>query len=77
MTGRDFVSMKVEDDGKGFDVGRKLSAPPHSFGLRAMKERVELLAGTINFASRPARRGVARRGTTIEVHLPLHDFEKS
>jgi signal transduction histidine kinase len=76
MSGRDFVAMKVEDDGRGFDVGRKLSAPPHSFGLRAMKERVELLGGTIQFASRPVRRGVARGGTTIEVRLPLHDFEK-
>ena len=45
MSGRDFVAMKVDDDGKGFDVGRKLSA--------------------------------AHRGTTIEVHLPLHDSEKS
>jgi signal transduction histidine kinase len=71
MSGRDFVAMKVDDDGRGFDVGRKLSAPPHSFGLRAMKERVELLGGTIDFASRPARQGAARRGTTIEVHLPL------
>jgi signal transduction histidine kinase len=77
MSGRDFVSMKVEDDGRGFDVGRKLSAPLHSFGLRAMKERVELLGGTIQFTSRPARQGATRRGTTIEVHLPLHDFEKS
>jgi signal transduction histidine kinase len=76
-SGREFVSMKVEDDGRGFDVGRKLSAPPHSFGLRAMKERVELLGGSIQFTSRPVRQGGARRGTTIEVHLPLHDFEKS
>ena len=77
MSGRDSVSMRVEDDGRGFNVGRKLSVPPQSFGLRAMKERVELLGGTIDFASRPARRGMPRRGTTIEVRLPLHGPEKS
>jgi signal transduction histidine kinase len=76
-SGRDWVSMKFEDDGRGFNVSRKLSAPPQSFGLTAMKERVELLGGTIHFTSQPARRGVARPGTTIEVRLPLHEPEKS
>jgi signal transduction histidine kinase len=69
------VAMKVEDDGRGFNVGRKLRAPPQSFGLRAMRERVELLGGAIHFASRPARRRAACRGTTIELHLPLRDVE--
>jgi len=38
-----------------------------------MRERVELLGGVIHFASRPARRRTACRGTTIELHLPLRD----
>lgn len=75
-SGRDSVTMKVEDDGRGFNVERKLRAPSHhSFGLRAMQERIELLGGAIHFASRPARRDAACHGTTIELHLPLRDIE--
>jgi two-component system NarL family sensor kinase len=67
-----FVTMKVEDDGKGFNVGRKLSEPPKSYGLRAMRDRIELLGGTIEFSSHPARPQATRRGTCIEFRLPLH-----
>jgi signal transduction histidine kinase len=71
----DAVVMKVEDDGKGFNVGRKLSAAPRSYGLRAMRDRIELLGGAIKFASSPARKGVRQGGTTIEFHLPLQFSE--
>jgi signal transduction histidine kinase len=72
-SGRESVAMKIEDDGRGFDVGRKLGVPRQSYGLRAMRERVELLGGAIQFASRPARLRAECRGTTIEAHLPLQD----
>ena len=74
---RDTVTMRVEDDGKGFDVRSKLRAPPQSFGLRAMRERIELLGGAIRFVSRPTRRRADRQGTAIEVQLPLHDGESA
>jgi signal transduction histidine kinase len=61
--------------GRGFNVGRKLGVPRESYGLRAMRERVELLGGAIHFASRPARLRAECRGTTIEAHLPLQDSE--
>ncbi len=73
--GRGSVAMKIEDDGRGFNVERTLSAPRDCFGLRAMRERVEFLGGAIHFASRSARLHGARRGTTIEVHLPLRGTE--
>ena len=73
--GRGSVTMKIEDDGRGFDVERKLRAPSNSFGLRAMQDRIDLLGGTIQFASHSARRRGARLGTTIELHLPLHGIE--
>ncbi len=79
-SGRDAIVMKVADDGKGFDVGRMLGKPPRSYGLRTMRDRVELLGGTIEFISRPAHRAArngARRGTLIEIHLPLHEIEAS
>ena len=68
--------MKIADDGKGFNVKRKLGAPPKSYGLRAMRDRIELLGGEIHFSSRPARPETARRGTTIEIRLPLHGNEE-
>ena len=69
---RDSVMMRVEDDGKGFNVGRKLSAPPKSYGLRAMRDRIDLLGGEIRFSSRSSRGRDTRSGTTIEFRLPLH-----
>jgi signal transduction histidine kinase len=72
---RDSMAMNVEDDGRGFNVKRVLRAPQHSFGLRAMRERVELLGGAISFASQPVRPGAACHGTIIEVHLPLRHIE--
>lgn len=71
----DSMAMKIEDDGKGFNVARALRTPHNSFGLQAMRERVELLGGAIIFASRSAQRRAPCQGTTIEVHLPLRDIE--
>jgi signal transduction histidine kinase len=73
--GRDAVVMKIEDDGRGFNVGRTIGIPPESYGLRAMRERVELLGGAIHFISRPGRQGGPGGGTVVEAHLPLHDTE--
>jgi signal transduction histidine kinase len=74
-SGRDAVAMKIEDDGRGFNVGRKLDVPRQSYGLRAMRERIELLGGAIHFVSRPARQQAEYHGTTIEARLPLQDSE--
>jgi signal transduction histidine kinase len=72
---RECVVMRVEDDGKGFNVENKLSSPPKSYGLRAMQDRIGLLGGSIHFSSHPARRRTALTGTSIEFHLPLHGSE--
>jgi signal transduction histidine kinase len=69
------VAMRIEDDGRGFNVTRKLGVPRLSYGLRAMRERVELLGGAIDFDSRPARLRADCGGTKIEAHLPLQDSE--
>jgi signal transduction histidine kinase len=66
---RESIQMIVQDDGKGFDIEGTLRAAPKSYGLRAMRDRIELLGGTIQFVS-DAKRGVCS-GTTIEVRLPL------
>ena len=59
--GRDRLELRVSDDGKGFDPGASTSG----FGPLGMRERVDLLGGTI--AIEPQE----RRGTTIRVTLPL------
>ena len=68
-TTRDSVRMKVVDNGRGFNVESKL----HSYGLSAMRDRIELLGGTIRFASSPMLPGVTAHGSAIELHLPLLD----
>jgi signal transduction histidine kinase len=67
--------LKIEDDGKGFNVECKMRTVAHSYGLRAMRDRIELLGGKIAFTSRPAQPGVERTGTTIECSLPLNKLE--
>jgi len=74
-SGPDSVAMKIEDDGRGFNVKRKLGVPRQFYGLRAMRELIELLGGAIHFVSRPARWRAECRGTTIEARLPLQNGE--
>ena len=65
------VSMIVEDDGRGFNVERKLRDARASFGLHAMRERIELLGGSFQIQSPAAQSGKKRFGTRIEAVLPL------
>jgi signal transduction histidine kinase len=66
------IMMVVEDDGVGFDTRARAS----SFGLTAMRERVEALGGKFEVESKPARPMARRHGTTIKVGLPLPKKEK-
>ena len=54
------VHIVVSDDGAGFDPG----AATAGFGLLGMRERVELLGGTIEIESAPGS------GTTVNVSVP-------
>ncbi|MBS0169187.1 MAG: PAS domain S-box protein [Nitrospira sp.] len=55
--------LTVHDDGVGFDVGRL--SPMGGFGLRGIRERVEILAGQVEISSG------AGSGTTVQVRLPV------
>ena len=61
--------MVIEDDGVGFDTGAKPGR--RSFGLTAMRERVEVLGGRIHVHSKRASVPGKKHGTRIEVDLPL------
>jgi signal transduction histidine kinase len=56
----DYVHLTVYDDGHGFDPDTKTDG----FGLHSMRERAELLGGTLQINSTPGR------GTQITVDLP-------
>jgi two-component system, NarL family, sensor histidine kinase UhpB len=60
----DGLSMRVEDDGRGFDA----SLPSRGYGLAGMQERVEGLMGSMNITSAPGQ------GTRIEIRF--HNTEK-
>jgi signal transduction histidine kinase len=63
------VVVLVADRGFGFALRTRGAAG--SFGLDAMRERVEDLGGRLTVQSWPARDRGRRRGTRIEVRLPL------
>ncbi|MCK9793131.1 sensor histidine kinase [Isoptericola sp. 4D.3] len=68
----DAVALDVFDDGRGFDVdevaartlGQGTPGRQGGFGLRAMRQRVEQLGGTITVESAPGE------GTVVGVQLP-------
>jgi signal transduction histidine kinase len=55
------ISLTVRDDGHGFDP----LAHTDGFGLIGMRERVELLNGTLNVTSSPGK------GTSISATFPV------
>lgn len=55
----DEVTLDVRDDGRGF------TGPTTGFGLTAMRERAERVAGALAIESEPGR------GTAVSVRLPL------
>jgi signal transduction histidine kinase len=63
----EFVAIDIEDDGQGFNVeatfARGQDGAP--FGLMGMRERVDLLSGTLVVESRPGE------GTSVRVRVPL------
>jgi signal transduction histidine kinase len=61
--GKDSPSLRISDDGCGFDVSGAVSAGK-GLGLTSMHERAQLLGGSLSIASR------AGAGTVVEVGLP-------
>jgi signal transduction histidine kinase len=62
-----YVSLIVEDDGRGFDAQGGMGAPasPGRLGLLGMQERVKLAGGTLTIESAPGA------GATVFARLPL------
>lgn len=66
--------MVIEDDGVGFNVTE--TPERRSFGLTAMRERVEVLGGKIHVQSKVATPVAKVHGTRIEIDLPLPGAEE-
>ena len=61
------VQLRVEDDGRGFDPGdaSRDAVELHKLGLLGIRERAELLGGSVQIESTP------EKGTRLQVSIPL------
>ena len=56
------LELRIFDDGNGFDAAAPLRSDQH--GLRNMRERMELLQGTLDLASTPGQGSILRAGVS-------------
>ncbi|HKX75541.1 MAG TPA: ATP-binding protein, partial [Acidimicrobiia bacterium] len=61
----DEIWLEVHDDGRGMDLGELEREERTGLGLQGMRERIQLLSGALEVASRPGW------GTTLIARLPL------
>ena len=62
----DRLTIRLADDGKGFDLDTYRRAPPeNSFGLMGIAERVERLGGQLHIQSEMGT------GTSVDIVVPL------
>jgi signal transduction histidine kinase len=60
----DVVALDVRDDGSGFEPTEARGGDGHGFGLTAMRQRIERVAGTLTIESRPGA------GTAVSARVP-------
>jgi nitrate/nitrite-specific signal transduction histidine kinase len=65
-----FLTMVIEDNGRGFDVGQARERRGHHFGLNIMSERAESLNGTLEIHSS------LEEGTRVISKIPLEDWRR-
>jgi signal transduction histidine kinase len=64
--GAEFITLRLEDDGRGFDADEVFSRQEHhGWGLLGIQERVALLGGRYELESAPGQ------GCRISVYIPL------
>lgn len=60
-----FINVDVKDDGIGFDVEEVSNVKSNHYGLKIMRERIELLGGKIFIKSEYGK------GTNIKISIPI------
>jgi signal transduction histidine kinase len=65
------IRVHIRDDGRGFDVEEAIRSKdrPRGLGLLGMKERAELMHGTLSMHSHPGG------GTEIDIEIPINNKE--
>ncbi len=72
LTHGDTITLEVEDDGQGFtSTSSPQPASPAGYGLPGMRERAELLGGTLEVKSYPGQ------GTLLRLRFPASQNEQS
>ena len=67
MYHEDIFSLIIKDDGRGFDLTKQAKRKDHrGFGLMSMRERAQLIGGSIIMTS---ARG---KGTVVHINIPYH-----
>jgi PAS domain S-box-containing protein len=64
------IAVRIQDDGRGFHVGRATTAVPGHLGMAAMRERARMAGGWVELDS------AVNRGTTVEFWIPLPTLEE-
>lgn len=63
--------MQISDGGRGFEVEAVAPGRENGFGLRSMRERLNLIGGRMEIASQPGE------GTRVTIYTPLKPQQKS
>jgi two-component system sensor histidine kinase DegS len=63
------VTAVVEDNGSGFNADEAVNGNTRTIGLSTLRERTEMLGGSLNIQSRPGQ------GTRVECTIPIEDAE--
>nr|RZI33910.1 Signal transduction histidine-protein kinase/phosphatase DegS [Cryobacterium sp. SO1] len=63
----DEVALDIVDDGRGFTLTAATAQSPDSFGLVAIRQRVEALGGSFVLESAPGH------GTAVAVRFPIRE----
>lgn len=64
------ISVRIQDDGRGFHVSSPTTTVPGHLGMAAMRERAQMAGGWVEVDS------AVNRGTTIEFWIPLPAAEE-
>jgi two-component system, NarL family, sensor histidine kinase UhpB len=73
QTEPEYVALAIEDNGRGFDPAGTVidTRAPHGVGLLSIRERAELLGGSVNIDTAPGR------GTRVYVVIPVRGGQES
>ena len=65
-TGKQHIDVNIKDDGIGFDVVEASANMSNHYGIKIMRERIELLGGKISIISEYGK------GTNITINVPVN-----